>query len=272
MMFVIGIVLFALAILVSVALHECGHMWVARATGMKVRRYFVGFGSTLWSTRRPNKLGSTEYGVKAIPLGGFCDIAGMTSVEELKPDEAPYAMYRQKVWKRVAVLFAGPAMNFIIGLVLIYAIAMMWGLPNLHPDTRAVIGETACVTPQVARISSPSATDSGPACGQAGIQPGDMVVKVGDKDVSDFTSWSPQSASTPGPPRSSWSATEPAMTVIVDVAPTQRWVENNDTPSTVGAIGVGPHSSGRRSTTRSRRCRLHSRSPATSPSSWARRW
>ena len=62
MMWVIGVVLFALAILVSVALHECGHMWVARATGMKVRRYFVGFGPTLWSTRRPNKLGYTEYG------------------------------------------------------------------------------------------------------------------------------------------------------------------------------------------------------------------
>ena len=89
MMFVIGIVLFALAILVSVALHECGHMWVARATGMKVRRYFVGFGPTLWSTRRPNRLGETEYGVKAIPLGGFCDIAGMTSMEELKPDVSP---------------------------------------------------------------------------------------------------------------------------------------------------------------------------------------
>ena len=108
MMFVLGIVLFALAILVSVALHECGHMWVARATGMKVRRYFVGFGPTLWSTMRPNKLGYTEYGVKAVPLGGFCDIAGMTSVEELAPEDRPYAMYRQKVWKRVAVLFAGP--------------------------------------------------------------------------------------------------------------------------------------------------------------------
>ena len=85
MMFVIGIVLFALAILISVALHECGHMWVALRTGMKVRRYFVGFGPTLWSTRR----GETEYGVKAIPVGGFCDIAGMTSVEELHPDERP---------------------------------------------------------------------------------------------------------------------------------------------------------------------------------------
>ena len=87
MMFVLGIIAFALCILVSVALHECGHMWVARATGMKVRRYFVGFGPTLWSTRRPNKLGDTEYGVKAIPLGGFCDIAGMTTVDELAPED-----------------------------------------------------------------------------------------------------------------------------------------------------------------------------------------
>ncbi len=104
MMFVTGIVLFALAILISVALHECGHMWVARRTGMKVRRYFVGFGPTLWSTRR----GETEYGVKAVPLGGFCDIAGMTPVEELDPDERDRAMYKQATWKRVAVLFAGP--------------------------------------------------------------------------------------------------------------------------------------------------------------------
>lgn len=138
MMFVTGIVLFALAILISVALHECGHMWVARRTGMKVRRYFVGFGPTLWSTRR----GETEYGVKAVPLGGFCDIAGMTPVEELDPDERDRAMYKQATWKRVAVLFAGPGMNLAICLVLIYAIALVWGLPNLHPPTRAVIGET----------------------------------------------------------------------------------------------------------------------------------
>src|ERR1700686_5931683 len=145
MMFVIGIVLFALAILISVALHECGHMWVALGTGMKVRRYFVGFGPTLWSTRR----GETEYGVKAIPLGGFCDIAGMTSIEELAPDEVEYAMYKQKVWKRAAGLFAGPAANFVIGLVLIYAMAVIWGLPNLHTDTRAAVGHTACVAPEI---------------------------------------------------------------------------------------------------------------------------
>src|ERR1700744_3333175 len=102
MMFVIGIVLFALAILISVALHECGHMWVARGTGMKVRRYFVGFGPTLRSTRR----GETEYAVKAVPRRGFCDIAGMTPVEEIAPEEEERAMYKPLPWKRVAVLFA----------------------------------------------------------------------------------------------------------------------------------------------------------------------
>ena len=87
-------------------------MWVARATGMKVRRYFVGFGPTLWSTKRPNSLGDTEYGLKAVPLGGFCDIAGMTPVEELAPDDEPHAMYRQKAWKRVAVLLRRPRDEF----------------------------------------------------------------------------------------------------------------------------------------------------------------
>ena len=184
MMFVIGIVLFALAILVSVALHECGHMWVARATGMKVRRYFVGFGPTVWSTLRPNRLGYTEYGLKAVPAGGFCDIAGMTSVEELTPEESPYAMYKQKTWKRVAVLFAGPAMNFVIGLVLIYGIAVAWGLPNLHPPTTAIVGETSCVA-EVTKGKLGDCTGYGPAAA-AGIQAGDNVVKVGATDVKNF--------------------------------------------------------------------------------------
>lgn len=79
MVYAIGFALFALGITVSVALHECGHMWAAQATGMKVRRYFVGFGPKVWSFRR----GETEYGLKALPLGGFCDIAGMTALDEL---------------------------------------------------------------------------------------------------------------------------------------------------------------------------------------------
>lgn len=240
MMFVIGIVLFALAILVSVALHECGHMWVARATGMKVRRYFVGFGPTLWSTHRPNKLGSTEYGVKAVPLGGFCDIAGMTSVDELKPGDEPYAMYKQKVWKRVAVLFAGPGMNFLIGLVLIYIIAVVWGLPNLHPsstDATPVVGQTACVAPEVAKGKYGDCTGEGPAAA-AGLKAGDQIVKIGDTDVHtpDEVVAALRPLSGPVPVVVKRDGQE--ITKIVDVTPTQRFAKDSDTPAKAGAIGI----------------------------------
>ena len=239
MMFVVGIVLFALAILVSVALHECGHMWVARATGMKVRRYFVGFGPTLWSTRRPNQLGETEYGVKAIPLGGFCDIAGMTSIEELAPDEHERAMYRQKTWKRAAVLFAGPGMNFLIGLVLIYAIAVIWGLPDLHPPTTAVVGETACVKPEVAKGQEGACTAS-PAV-QAGIKPGDTVVKVGDTGVANWDEMVAAVRKLDGPTQFTVERDGERFTTVVDVIQTQRWIKDSDqSPSNVGAIGVAP--------------------------------
>jgi membrane-associated protease RseP (regulator of RpoE activity) len=235
-MFVIGIALFALAILVSVALHECGHMWVARATGMKVRRYFVGFGPTLWSTRR----GETEYGVKAVPLGGFCDIAGMTSVEELKADEVDRAMYKQKAWKRAAVLFAGPAMNFIIGLVLIYGIAVVWGLPNLHAPTTAIVGETACVAPEVTKGKMADCTGPGPAAA-AGIRPGDVVVKVGNTDVHNFDELVAAVRKLNGPTQVVIDRDGTDITTVVDISRTQRWAKNSDqAPSSVGAIGVSP--------------------------------
>ncbi|BBY60049.1 M50 family metallopeptidase [Mycolicibacterium sarraceniae] len=246
MMFVIGIALFALCILISVALHECGHMWVARATGMKVRRYFVGFGPTLWSTHRPNKLGATEYGLKAVPLGGFCDIAGMTSVDEIAPEDRPYAMYKQDTWKRVAVLFAGPAMNFIIGLVLIFGIAVIWGLPNLHAPTTAVVGETQCVAPEVTKGKLGDCTGPGPAA-LAGIKPGDVVVKVGNADVKNFDEMvtAVRGASGPTPfvvQRTENGATR-EFTTTVDVTPTQRYAAKEKgaepVPTSVGAVGVG---------------------------------
>jgi membrane-associated protease RseP (regulator of RpoE activity) len=238
MMFVLGIIAFALAILVSVALHECGHMWVARATGMKVRRYFVGFGPTLWSTRRPNRLGSTEYGVKAIPLGGFCDIAGMTSIEELAPDEHERAMYKQKTWKRAAVLAAGPGMNFVIGLVLIYAIAVIWGLPNLHPPTTALVGETSCVKAEVVKGQLGDCTGPGPAA-LAGIKPGDTVVKVGDTSVANFDEMVAAVRKLDGPTTFTVQRDGSEFTTVVDVTRTERWVKPDDAAATnVGAVGI----------------------------------
>ncbi|SPM27521.1 M50 family metallopeptidase [Mycobacterium terramassiliense] len=238
MMFAIGIALFALAILISVALHECGHMWVARGTGMKVRRYFVGFGPTLWSTRR----GEIEYGIKAVPLGGFCDIAGMTPVEDLEPDETERAMYKQATWKRVATLFAGPGMNFVICLVLIYGIALVWGLPNLHPPTKAIVGETACVAPEVAPGKVGDCTGPGPAA-LAGIRAGDVVVKVGDTPVSTFEDMAAAVRKLHGTVPVVVERGGATITTYVDVTPTQRYISKGQAgkpePATVGAMGVG---------------------------------
>lgn len=238
MMFVIGIALFALAILVSVALHECGHMWVARVTGMKVRRYFVGFGPTLWSTHRPNRLGATEYGLKAVPLGGFCDIAGMTSVDEIDPADEPYAMYRQKVWKRVAVLFAGPAMNFVIGMVLIYGIALAWGLPNLHSSATAKVGETSCVAPEITKGDLGKCEGAGPAA-QAGLKSGDVIVKVNDTAVGNFGDMAKAIQKLHGPATLVYVRGGQKYSTVVDVAQTQRFTSKDATSaSTVGAIGI----------------------------------
>lgn len=173
MSFAIGFVLFALGITVSVALHECGHMWVAQATGMKVRRYFIGFGPKLFSFRR----GETEYGVKALPIGGFCDIAGMTALDELAPGEHERAMFRQSAWRRLAVMFGGIFMNFLLGFLLIVLLATVWGLPRLDAPPATQIEPAGCVAAQNPDGSVQPCTGPSPA-ERAGLRRGDLVTAI----------------------------------------------------------------------------------------------
>jgi membrane-associated protease RseP (regulator of RpoE activity) len=211
---------------------------------MKVRRYFVGFGPTLWSTRRPNKLGYTEYGVKAVPLGGFCDIAGMTAIDEIAPEDEKYAMYRQKTWKRVLVLFAGPGMNFVIGLVLIYGMALIWGLPNLHPQPAAYVSETSCVAPELSKGQMGKCEGDGPAAA-AGIKSGDIIVKVGDKDVANPDEMVAAVRALTGPTQFVVERDGTKFTTMVDVTRTQRWTSDSaQAPTTVAAVGISAAESG----------------------------
>src|SRR5215471_11237371 len=106
--------LFALFIMVSVCLHEAGHMLTAKAFGMKVTRYFAGFGPTLFSFKR----GETEYGLKGVPLGGFVKITGMTPKDDDADD--PRAMWRYPLWKRTVVLAAGSATHFLLAFVVLW--------------------------------------------------------------------------------------------------------------------------------------------------------
>lgn len=123
---------------VLIILHEAGHFAVAKAVGMRVERFFLFFPPKITSFRR----GETEYGIGAIPLGGFVKITGMNPDEELDPEVAPRAYYRQPVWKRIAVIAAGPAVNIAIAFVIIFFLAFELQEPTdrvqeISPDTPA---------------------------------------------------------------------------------------------------------------------------------------
>src|SRR3954465_3251261 len=122
----IGIAIFAFGIFLSICLHEAGHMGTAKAFGMKVTRYFAGFGPTLWSFRR----GETEYGLKGIPLGGFVKIVGMTPLDDdVEPGDEKRAMWRYPVWKRTIVMSAGSLTHFALGFVLLWVVLTFVGIP-----------------------------------------------------------------------------------------------------------------------------------------------
>jgi len=136
-----------------IVLHEAGHFFAAKATGMRVERFFLFFGPTIWSFKR----GETEYGVKSIPLGGYVKITGMTPEEDVPPEAAHRSYYRQAVWKRIVVVVAGPAVNIVL------AFAILFGVFWVNGQEEAVqrVGEVRKGTP-AAQI----------------LRPGDEIVAV----------------------------------------------------------------------------------------------
>lgn len=157
------------ALLVMIMLHELGHFMTAKWADMKVTEYFLGFGPRIWSFRR----GETEYGIKAIPAGGYVKIIGMNNLEKVDPaDEA--RTYRQKpYWRRLSVALAGSTMHFIIALVLLWSLNAFVGFldydrPNLTVATLSELesGESPAV--------------------QAGLRVGDRVVAVDGRELSEF--------------------------------------------------------------------------------------
>jgi len=193
MLYWLGTAAFALAILISVSLHELGHMITAKRFGMKVTKYFVGFGPTIFSFHR----GETEYGLKAIPLGGFCKIVGMTPQDDdVAPEDQPRAMWRFPVWKRTIVMSAGSITHFLLALAAAWVVAFTLGLPNTHyPATnadearqKAYVTVSDCTwitipTTQQDCVPGQNGAVAGPAYA-AGIRDGDLITKVGGKTVT----------------------------------------------------------------------------------------
>ncbi|BAU96349.1 membrane-embedded Zn-dependent protease [Corynebacterium suranareeae] len=181
--YLLGVVLFFLGIAVTIALHEWGHFITARIFGMKVRRFFIGFGPTVFAKQR----GETVYGLKAIPVGGFCDIAGMTAQDELAPEDLPRAMYLKPWWQRIIVLSGGVIMNVIVGFVVLYGVAVTSGIPNPDLDTTATVDTVQCVPQtQISADELSTCTGLGPAA-EAGIKHGDKILAVNGQEMENFT-------------------------------------------------------------------------------------
>jgi regulator of sigma E protease len=107
-----------------IVIHEAGHFFAAKAVGMRVERFFLFFGPTIWSVKR----GETEYGVKSIPLGGYVKITGMNPEEEVPPEHEENAYFRKPVWKRIVVVAAGPAVNIVLAFLILFAVYAIGGL------------------------------------------------------------------------------------------------------------------------------------------------
>ncbi|MDQ1486289.1 MAG: hypothetical protein QOJ62_1982 [Actinomycetota bacterium] len=173
-MMAIGVLAFVVAILVSVMLHEAGHFVTARMFGMKATQFFVGFGPTLWSRRK----GETEYGVKAIPAGGFVKIIGMTPLEEIAAEDRPRAFINKPGWQRFIVLVAGSTTHFVIALVLFFVLLIGW--PSVVKGPAEVAGVQDCVT--TSSTGCPAGAPVAPAKGV--LQAGDVITAVNGQPVA----------------------------------------------------------------------------------------
>jgi membrane-associated protease RseP (regulator of RpoE activity) len=142
--------------------HEAGHYFTAKRAGMRVTEFFLGFGPRVWSFRR----GETEYGVKAIPAGGYVRIVGMNNLEEVDPEDEPRTYRQAKFGKRITVVLAGVSVNIILAYFLLFGAVAGEGVPKLT----TIIDEVVADSPAAA----------------AGLQKGDRIVAVEGKRVEDW--------------------------------------------------------------------------------------
>lgn len=214
LLYAVGVILAAVAFIVSIALHELGHLVPAKLFKVRVRQYMVGFGRTVFSWRR----GETEYGLKAIPLGGYVAMVGMypphrgeaprvdstgllqqaaaqtRSAEDLlaQPGDEERAFYRLPVHRRIIIMLGGPFMNFVIAVVCIAVLITGFGV---QAPTTQVSSVNECVV-QVRAGDADGAGQAQEGCGEAdpeapahaaGLEPGDRIVSINGQDVDSWT-------------------------------------------------------------------------------------
>ncbi|MGC5626753.1 M50 family metallopeptidase [Georgenia sp. Z1344] len=269
MSFLLGVLVLAVGLVASIGLHELGHLVPAKRFGVLVPRYFVGFGPTLWSTRR----GETEYGLKAIPLGGFVTLAGMfaparpgrrthrkdgrptlaqeareISAEEVPEGQEHRAFHRLPVGKKIVVMMGGPLVNLVLSVILLAIVVCGIGIsaPTTTLDSVQECVATSAGTGDGGTDESPTTPAPGDAdClagpgAAAGLQPGDEIVSWGGVEVEEWTEVQETIASGGAVPTDvvvERDGAEVALTVTPEVV--ERPVEGGGTAPTP-YVGIGP--------------------------------
>ena len=163
----LGVALFIYALLIVIMVHESGHFLVAKLFGFKATKFFLGFGPTLWSTHK----GETEYGVKAIPAGGFVKIIGMSPYEEIEPEDEHRSYPNKPRWQRALLLVAGSATHWVVAFVLLLVVAVGFGFPAASNQVARVVDSVAGVATAAAR---------------AGLQEGDRIIAVDGRPTTEW--------------------------------------------------------------------------------------
>lgn len=213
MIYALGVVIFLIGVALSIALHEVGHMWPAKKFGVKVTQFFVGFGTTIWSVKR----GETEYGLKAIPLGGYVKLVGMlppeqevrdreghllvrtsdtglftqmasdaraAEYEDIDPADEHRLFYRRPWWQKVIVMAGGPTVNLLIATILFSISFMAFGVQT-PTTTVSQVSDCAIADAEAGR----ACTDEDPItpARQAGLQPGDVITTFNGERIEDWS-------------------------------------------------------------------------------------
>ncbi|MEW2297809.1 site-2 protease family protein [Streptomyces sp. NPDC006743] len=216
-MMILGIVVFVIGLLVSIAWHELGHLSTAKLFGIRVPQYMVGFGPTIFSRKK----GETEYGIKAIPFGGYIRMIGMfppgddgrvtarstspwrgmiedarsAAYEELEPGDEKRMFYTRAPWKRVIVMFAGPFMNLVLAVALFLIVLMGFGISQ---QTTAVSSVSQCVIAQSENRDTCEKGDPLSPAAAAGMRAGDRIVAFDGVRTDDWDRLSDLIRANPG--------------------------------------------------------------------------
>ncbi|MGO2520342.1 MAG: M50 family metallopeptidase [Microbacterium sp.] len=201
LLYVAGILFMLVGLGLSIGLHEVGHLVPAKLFGVRVGQYMIGFGPRLWSKR----IGETEYGFKALPLGGFISMSGMYPASDGKPARGIFSalvqdarsandetiadgaeervFYRLPVWKRIIVMLGGPAMNLILAVLIFTLLASGIGLQQ---GTTTISSVNECVLPAGTSQTECQPGDPATPAAEAGVLPGDVLVSIDGAAVSTF--------------------------------------------------------------------------------------